>query len=65
MHTKLCLDQVQCKKEFKKLDEDLLNYGEELTETIKKIAHSLYFIFLIIATGKLNLLQRKREGACS
>jgi hypothetical protein len=42
VHTDVCVKRAETKEKLQKIDGNLLNYGEELTDTIKSLSLKMY-----------------------
>jgi len=43
------LKRSETKKQFQEIDEELLNYAEEITNIIKDFNHEMYFLQALIS----------------
>ena len=41
MHTEICVKRAETKEKLQAIDGGLLNYGEELTDTIKSLTQKM------------------------
>jgi len=60
VHTDLCVKKAEAKKRFQEVDEMLLNLGEELTEKIKTLNRTMYFLFIYLYDKRKSKKETKK-----
>ena len=48
VHTELCMKRIEFKDKYQKLDDSLLDYGENITGNIRDLSKKVYFCLLIL-----------------